>query len=141
MGNYKITHVRSSVRPSGVISQRWLDRCFWNHNMLFPSTPGWCPSLRNFKIIKNGRLTAILRKSCIEYIRNHWQVIVHKKSLAIYSDDSQVIASEGYRHCSILFMLLNSQHYSLKWFRFLLIFGCFIRLLIIYVYRIDTMRV
>ena len=81
MGNYKIAIVRLSVRPSGVISQRWLDECFWNRNMLFPSTPGWCPSLRNFNIVSIGRLTALFVKSYIPHSKKslcgfgiHWEI-------------------------------------------------------------------
>ena len=82
MGNYKITHVRLFVRPSGVTSQRWLDRSCRNHNMSFPSTLEWCPSLRNFKIIKNDRLTGVLLNSYTTYKKAHITV-----QTSLYAND------------------------------------------------------
>ena len=106
-----------SVRPSGVISQRWLDGCFWNHNMLFPSTLGWCPSLRNFKILKNGRLTVVLLKSYTTYNKKaldgyHGYSTVVKHHLLALDDSPHSI----WRHCSILLILLiNSQTDTNLW--------------------------
>ena len=88
LGNYKIAVVRPSVCPSGVISQRWLDGCFSNHEMLFPSNPVSCPSLQNFNIVQIGRLMALFAKSYIPHsrkslctlyhtLRNDWLVVTH----------------------------------------------------------------
>ena len=71
MGNLRIGHVRPSVRasvrlcvrPSDVISQRWLNRFSRNRTLWWTYILGWCPSCRNFKILNFGEIRPLFHQN------------------------------------------------------------------------------